>query len=437
MMRRFSIALFAVIATLLTALPASADKTEDLKDAGDIVQILLPVSAYGLTWLYGDKEGFYQYTKAFAGAVITTQVAKFAVGRLRPDASNTASYPSGHTTAAFSGAGFIHQRYRNPWLSVPAFAAAGFVGYSRIRGNKHYRDDVLAGASVGLMWNWYAVTPMAQTVSLSPIDVGDGFGVQFEYNFGDRQRVAPVFEETPRFRYVYEFGPTKPQTNDVQSPPGTGTLLDFADAQEDADFTSRAFVEFYFGRERAHELEGYLAPIEIIDYSRPAELVGPVDFAGVTFFPDPTAQVAARFRYLEARLDYLYRIVRNDKWNVRVGGGLSYFDTAVEIKQFTGSPKSPNIIQYGRVENHSLLPSIAGRARYSFSPRWFAEGQLDFWPGDDSGVNAAALVGWRVNPEWEFSVGGRYLAGDLDSSNKVAIKFRQLQWMAQVVKAFY
>ena len=156
-------------------------------------------------------------------------------------------------------------------------------------------------------------------------------------------------------------------TRFFQSPPGSGTVIDFAAAQQDADFTSRVFFEFYFGDQRKHELEAYIAPMEIIDYTAPAELSQPVDFGGVTFFPVAGANISARFRYVELRGDYLYRLVNNDHWNVRVGGGVSYFDTKVQIQQFTGSVKDPNVIAFADVENDAFIPSIAGRALQVFA----------------------------------------------------------------------
>ncbi|MDX2462535.1 MAG: hypothetical protein QNM00_20900 [Gammaproteobacteria bacterium] len=196
------------------------------------------------------------------------------------------------------------------------------------------------------------------------------------------------------------------------------------------------FFEFYFGDQRKHELEAYIAPIEIIDYTAPTELDQPVDFGGVTFFPVAGANISARFRYVELRGDYLYRLVNNEHWNVRVGGGVSYFDTKVQIQQFTGSVKDPNVIAFADVENHSFVPSIAGRARYKFSPRWYAELQGDFWPGDEWTGNVAGLIGWRISPDWELAVGSRWL-GSSGESSEVKIDFSQVQWTAHIAKSFY
>jgi membrane-associated phospholipid phosphatase len=68
------------------------------------------------------------------------KVLKYSVPRERPEGSDT----SGHTSAAFSGATFIHRRYG--WkYGIPAYLAVAFVGWSRVESGKHYSDDVLRG----------------------------------------------------------------------------------------------------------------------------------------------------------------------------------------------------------------------------------------------------------------------------------------------------
>jgi membrane-associated phospholipid phosphatase len=77
------------------------------------------------------------------------QAAKFTVGRERPDASNTLSFPSGHTSSAFATATVL-QRHFGWKAGVPAYAFAGFVGASRMASSKHYLSDVLVGAGIGM-----------------------------------------------------------------------------------------------------------------------------------------------------------------------------------------------------------------------------------------------------------------------------------------------
>lgn len=90
---------------------AASESNHDVTEAGDMLQFLLPITAGVATLFEPDWEGAKQFTYSFGSAVVINSTAKFAVGRLRPNESNFYSYPSGHSMAAFSGAGFIMERY--------------------------------------------------------------------------------------------------------------------------------------------------------------------------------------------------------------------------------------------------------------------------------------------------------------------------------------
>ena len=83
---------------------------------------------------------------------------KHTVRRERPDGSDTNSFPSGHTSASFQGASFIHFRYGLKYAIIPYLGAA-FVGYSRVQADKHYVSDVLAGAAIGAGFAWFFTKP--------------------------------------------------------------------------------------------------------------------------------------------------------------------------------------------------------------------------------------------------------------------------------------
>ncbi|MES2701592.1 MAG: phosphatase PAP2 family protein [Bacteroidota bacterium] len=60
------------------------------------------------------------------------------------------SFPSGHTTAAFSAATVFAYEYKDQILiPVIAYASAALVGLSRITENAHWLTDVAAGAALG------------------------------------------------------------------------------------------------------------------------------------------------------------------------------------------------------------------------------------------------------------------------------------------------
>ncbi len=63
------------------------------------------------------------------------------------------SFPSGHTSTAFTFAHFMHREYgeMSPWFSIGAYAGASAVGILRMAKNAHWFPDVLMGAGVGIL----------------------------------------------------------------------------------------------------------------------------------------------------------------------------------------------------------------------------------------------------------------------------------------------
>lgn len=60
------------------------------------------------------------------------------------------SFPSGHTTVAFSLATMIAQEYPKPIIiPILAYGFATCTALGRINGNYHWASDVLMGASIG------------------------------------------------------------------------------------------------------------------------------------------------------------------------------------------------------------------------------------------------------------------------------------------------
>ena len=123
-----------------------------IERVGDFLQVGLPLGALGITEFTKDLDGKSQFWKSFLVSNSTTYLLKIIVEKERPNGNCCESFPSGHTTAAFSGAMFIQKRYGSKY-GVPSLLLASFVGYSRVYAKKHYWIDVACGAAIGIFSN--------------------------------------------------------------------------------------------------------------------------------------------------------------------------------------------------------------------------------------------------------------------------------------------
>jgi membrane-associated phospholipid phosphatase len=163
---------FLVFLTVSKSVLAS-DTTEK---AGDAFLLLLPALAYGTTFYRGDSEGRDQFYKAFATNALVTYGLKYSVDKERPNKEDNHSFPSGHTSTTFQSATFLHQRYGFK-TALPAYVGAIFTGYSRVKSDKHFVIDVLAGASIGALSSYFFTTSYKECV-LTPFVSSDMFGLK-------------------------------------------------------------------------------------------------------------------------------------------------------------------------------------------------------------------------------------------------------------------
>ena len=157
-----------------------------ISGVGDVVQLALPFAAGLSTLILGDKEGTWQFLKSFGTTVVLTYALKYAIDKPRPNPSMEGrAFPSGHTATAFSGASFIQRRFG--WAyGLPAYALAGFVGYSRLQGNTPAHDgwDVLAGAVIGIGSTYLFTTPyQKEHYELGFSNEDDTYLLGFKYTF--------------------------------------------------------------------------------------------------------------------------------------------------------------------------------------------------------------------------------------------------------------
>lgn len=94
------------------------------------------------------------------------------------DSADKYSMPSGHTTAAFAIATALTLRYPKPYVYIPAYAWAAFVGYGRMYLGLHYPSDVVAGALLGTA-SALAIHMIApQITKLREEILGDDMGIR-------------------------------------------------------------------------------------------------------------------------------------------------------------------------------------------------------------------------------------------------------------------
>lgn len=126
---------------------------------GDVFQFL-PVMAGAYALARQDYHGVAQLALGTGTTLAITFASKYTfVGisqaneRLagisqRPNNGSFDGFPSGHTSSAFSAAGFMQKRYG--WkFGLPTTILAASVGVSRITSQRHTTLQVLAGALLG------------------------------------------------------------------------------------------------------------------------------------------------------------------------------------------------------------------------------------------------------------------------------------------------
>lgn len=158
---------FFLLFSSVDGLFASKRGADPVKKVGDIGQIALPALAGGITIVYQDWRGSLEFAKAIGVTLGVTYLLKPMINEDRPQSSSkrregrpggNMSFPSGHTAAAFGGAAFLQMRYG--WVyGAPCYLYAGYVGFSRVYGQRHWFMDVLGGAAIALAANVLFTTP--------------------------------------------------------------------------------------------------------------------------------------------------------------------------------------------------------------------------------------------------------------------------------------
>lgn len=113
---------------------------------------------------------------------LLTTGLKVSVDRRRPGGGEH-GFPSGHTSAAFATAAVLDGQYG--WKAgVPAYALAGFIGWTRVRDHVHFLSDVVIGGTIGAVVGRTVTSGHRErSWSIAPAPTPAGAGVVFLKNW--------------------------------------------------------------------------------------------------------------------------------------------------------------------------------------------------------------------------------------------------------------
>jgi len=124
--------------------------------------IAAPILVYGIGLIEKDKvtrQKGLMMGASFLVATAFSTTLKYTITRPRPymtypdiqkiSVGGSPSFPSGHTSDAFSNATSLSLAFPKWYVIVPSYAYASAVGYSRMHLGVHYPSDVIAGALIG------------------------------------------------------------------------------------------------------------------------------------------------------------------------------------------------------------------------------------------------------------------------------------------------
>ncbi|MCP4877717.1 MAG: phosphatase PAP2 family protein [Gammaproteobacteria bacterium] len=411
--------LIVIFASMIRATPAYAG--DDIERAGDVIQILVPAAALGVTYLKEDEEGRWQFLKAGATTSISVHSLKYIVDKWRPNHSDTKSFPSGHTAAAFSGASFLQTRYGASY-GIPAYALASFVGYSRIHAEKHFSDDVLAGASIAMLSNWFFTTPLDNGATLAPEIMDEGFGLSVNYAIDNPAKNTEVRIGKPKYHFSFSFGSSAIGRNDVWSPESTGSRLrlDEFDKHANPTFSSRVRFDYFID-----DRQGLVFEINPLEMRDEGTFPDDVRFQGEIYPAD--TETFMEYNINEILAAYRYRLIKTGAFELKAGGGLARQSTWIRIV-------SGNIDE--KVSETDFVPYFSAQFDYSISPLITVQLQVDGVSLSSNKLFDTELSArYQLSSQWDIGLGLRYYEREQESE-QIRNVFREQDYFMTIGYSF-
>ncbi|UPQ89519.1 phosphatase PAP2 family protein [Vibrio sinaloensis] len=401
-----SILCSAILASLLSVSAQAQDFNainksvdDDIVEAGDVLVIAIPATGLLASWIYDDFEGAKQLTFSVIAAQTITEITKNTVGRYRPNSdiagASYKSFPSGHAAGAFSGAAFLHSRYGAAW-GLPAYAGATFVAASRVHGNRHYADDVLAGASIGFLVNQFFVSPYTNDgVAFSAAPNGDGgltLGVSIsdkalQYDQG-RERGTGALKKERRQRFQLDVGFN---TTDSLRELGAQDLMPNSQLVDDHQPFSAVTYEYQLDDDSSFDIQ--LMPSETRRFGTASG-----NFSVDNKVYNDGSDVYIAFKQWSVGGSYYQHYQVNDDLKLSAGAGLYGYLVELEADYLRGG-------QYAKEGGIELMPSLTGKISYQLigGLSAFATGQYQF-AGSNNVSYAEAGLNYALNDEWDFGL---------------------------------
>ncbi len=157
-----------VIALFYLCSPESrANNADNWELASHIGSNGLVAAALALPAYHRDWQGAKQAGLSVLATTTIVISSKNMIDATRPDKSENDSFPSNHAANAFAAATTLNIRYGYQ-VGLPAYGIATLVGVGRIKADRHYLQDVVAGAIIGSASAWFFTERFDSNVQVLP-----------------------------------------------------------------------------------------------------------------------------------------------------------------------------------------------------------------------------------------------------------------------------